>query len=166
VKYVYGFIQAPATNVMQWLGVRDTGQAQAVLQQTGVFLEASNGLLRFRHTWLQVNVPGKSTTWTLDPSWKYRDLHSSIDDPSVLPVFSLADYLHDTATESRRARQLPYEWYEDELTAFINSRSDLKGKTSLADLPYDGPIIAKNFLTDAVVASGFLDAPVQTEYTI
>jgi hypothetical protein len=184
-SYIFRAIQVSTTNILNWLGVKDEKSAEHILYEAGVLAKKSgsnwqftdqfadptlsnfteDGTVYLWHAWLEVEVPGQSGTyWQLDPSWKYRDIHTGVRNAGRRG-FEDASFLNgknpdDTTQNLPKAdRQSPLEWYGGQLRKYIRGQTDLAGKTSLSDLAYDGPIIAKRFtsapaLSEWAYASG------------
>jgi RHS repeat-associated protein/uncharacterized delta-60 repeat protein len=176
VQYMLQVVQAPAAKVAQWLGVKDEFAAEDLLGLAGVLAGGSsgnwtfvdptnrpgpvlNGTIAFWHVWLRVTGSGIGT-WDLDPSWKYRELRTAV--PAI--GTTAASRFDGAEFHSQTSRQNPLEWYETKVTNYIRSQTDLRGKTSLADIPYAGAIIGKNFV--AAAGANFNTAPNPfSEYT-
>ncbi|HVT90374.1 MAG TPA: fibronectin type III domain-containing protein [Tepidisphaeraceae bacterium] len=133
------------------------------------------GYMYLWHTWLRVQVPDDSGTlhaWDLDPSWKYlnirdADLNSGFNSSIHRIGLSNGTAFDESLTRTvaaNRADLSPLEKYKTQITNYL-SGSEFRGHASLADIAYDGPIIAKNFISAANKLMKYSLAPVQTEYS-
>ncbi len=167
VKIASGKVRASVSQISAWLGLKNGVSASAVLEIVrGSFddlaqLVDASTTIEFTHAWVQANLPTATgfALIDLDPSWKFKDRQAGIP---LIPeldsshtnlstgVFDEFSYLTLNPTVDRR---LPLEFFEDQIMAWLGSSTAWQGN-SLAEVPYDGPIKAKQFET---LPSGFND---------
>lgn len=139
-RFVRGRIEADRQAVMNWLGVTDPEAAFKLLVGTPEKVLDDGGAItgfRFDKFWVEAALPkpGGGQQWVgLDPSWKFRDFQPGIRGLLNLVPFDAAaenDYLSQTRKETTA------EWYENRAEEYLAAY--MPG-TTLADVPYDGPI--------------------------
>lgn len=146
-RYVTGQVDVPVQEVMDWLGVTDSGGAGRVLASAGLnsilLVDNQNTVVnvRFDHAWLeaQLVVPGEGTQWiAMDPSWKFKEFQPGFSDIFTLVPFDESGYLSEVRKESA------LEFYEGQVRQYLKvHESDM----SIADIPYDGLIIPQQIDT-------------------
>jgi RHS repeat-associated protein len=142
-EYVSGVISVPVAEVLNWLSVKDVTAAMNVMTAAGLsptVLNAgeSDEQIEFDHTWIQAYLAGPSgLAWEpMDPSFKSENTQAGISGLSASVPFDQTDYLaHETSLT-------PLEYYEDQV---INYLAGNDPGQSIADVPYGGPIVAKQF---------------------
>ena len=133
-QLVHGTLKAPKTQVADWLSVKDASAAEAVLRSAGLYKSSDTGTFTFEHVWVQADVDGTGIYRDMDPSWKFKAFRPGID---------ISDVSFDhSAYGSYIQRQTPYEYYEQQIADHLATAHP---GNSLADVPYDGPIIARSF---------------------
>jgi RHS repeat-associated protein len=134
-------VESPAASVRNWLGVKNNSAAGTVLANAGLnvvnMLDGSGNTTAFRwdHGWVQAYLPNTAGVYAwkdFDPSWKSRDLRAGVPNLITLVPFNESAYLAQTRKE------LTSEFYENQVAQYLASNSL---GASLADVPYDGPII-------------------------
>lgn len=144
-RFITAQVQAEAQLVSDWLGTKGADAAASVLANAGLHpTSILNGgqitSIRFDQTWVESYLPdsGGTRQWTdLDPSWKFRDFKPGLAGLISLVPFDESGYL---SQDPQVVKDLPYEYYEDQVAAYLAANSP---GTSLADVPYDGPIIPR-----------------------
>jgi len=112
-------------------------------------LLSSTKEIELTHAWVRAKVPTvDGLEWVdLDPSWKFQERLEGVDvnlDPSGTGngTFNEFDYLK-LSTDNK---QLPLEYYEDQVQQYLAASPQFQGK-SLADVSREGPILTKLFKT-------------------
>jgi RHS repeat-associated protein/uncharacterized delta-60 repeat protein len=187
LSYVLEVVQAEDTKVMNWLGVRSKAAAENILFRAGVLAKPTDNSwehypdpdienspattdepsISFWHVSLKVDATAIGiNSWILDPSWKYREVRSNVQVMGNAPEtqFDAPSFWNQWPNES--SLQSPLNWYETRLTNYIQSNPSLRGHTSLADIPYAGDIIAKNFITDDVIKHDYTNFSTNNEYSV
>jgi RHS repeat-associated protein/uncharacterized delta-60 repeat protein len=161
--YVHtGRVSAAVAEVERWLGVKDSVAANTALAWAKLnpvlIQDPTVGLsFEFGHAWVSASLGGTGLPVLLDPSWKFKDLQPGISGistsvPWATPITGPTTgdelvkdlYLSPVVgSPSEMRRQTPLEFYEEQVAAELRTLSD--GSVSLADVPYDGPIIARDF---------------------
>ena len=183
-KIATGKVLVEPSAAKEWIGTTTAGAALNIISASlDGGADASNGEYRFKHAWVRALVPTiDGMKWIdVDPSWKFKDRQPSetVDLTNVAPgtngapgytppTFGIAGrdtrgtydefgYLANGGTS-----QLPVEWYEDQVMKYL---VDTGKNKSLADVPYDGPIIQKQFDAIPVGWNGDVtfDNPVNVE---
>ncbi|MEM9657304.1 MAG: choice-of-anchor Q domain-containing protein, partial [Planctomycetota bacterium] len=134
-------------DLFNWLGVRDVEAAVGVLKASfDSSAEQIGNAIEFMHAWVRVRVPvGPEFIYVdLDPSWKLKERQNAdgaiaVNLSNPRGIFDELEYLRLDPDEDHR---LPFEVFEDQAQRQLTQ--DYPGK-SLADVPYDGPIVAKQF---------------------
>ncbi len=149
-KYVLGTLTKPANEVANWLGVKDVTAAQAVLNQAKIVWQPDGGMITFEHAWVKVGAI------ELDPSWKFKALPDvdRTDIDAIPTALKFDDAARDEYLLQIR-RELPYEYFEGKVKDYLRSKPALD-EVGLADVPYDGPIIAKQFDEFPPAAAGYV----------
>jgi RHS repeat-associated protein len=131
-RYAVGRIDVTPEEAMRWLGAKDLTATNNILSQMGWHLDFSP--FQFDHVWVQASLPSASgfQWFDLDPSWKFKDRQPGVSGIMSSVPFDENDYL------LQPRKELTYEYYEDQVAAYLAAN---KPGTSLADVPYDGPII-------------------------
>jgi len=175
-KIAYGVIDAPVDEVVNWLGVATGEAALRVIKNTldgGAILISGGAGIRFKHAWVQVNVPTSTgmTTVNLDPSWKFKDWNGSaaIDLTNKPTTYTAITGRANRGTfdefgfiANTDKKKLPIEWYEDQVMSHLVATGANK---SLADAVLAGPIVHRTFdklplNTDTLLGSGAVISPV------
>src|SRR5262249_25986854 len=142
--------QLAAKNVLQYSGVSGLLPDGHTIR---TYSKTDEPTITFEHAWLAVTITAasESETFELDPSWKYKDLQPGIWGNHGLIVKwddheqeKYLQYLKTPPNSPAPSSSSPYEFYEDEVAAQLRRDPSTTTKT-LADVPYDGPIIAKHF---------------------
>ena len=144
-EIVTGKITVPVTELMDWTGTLTADAAtQAVFEAIDSNLTlttaGTESQASFRHTWVRVELPTQTgLDWLdFDPSWKFKARQPGI--AVVLPgpqgTFDEFGYLADPHD------QLPFEYYEDQVATYLANQGI---SASLAEVPYDGPILQQQF---------------------
>jgi RHS repeat-associated protein len=154
LQYVTTQIVEPILTVENWLGVQSPYAAYNVLTNAGLRPTTLSSVspwttadpssptvqfVQFDHVWLEGTIGGQSVF--LDPSWKIRDFQPGI--PGIAANVSMdtaASNFLTLAASSPSIKELAYEYYEDQVRAYLaNPANNLTNKT-IADVPYTGPI--------------------------
>jgi len=145
--------------------------ANNVLSDDAVILGAFAHSIRFRHAWVRVKAPTASgLQWIdVDPSWKFEDRQAgeivNLALPSgtyVPPTFGIGGRVERKTYDELAylagagGNQLPIEWYEDQLAAYLASIGKNK---ALSEIAYSGPIKQQLF-------TKFADAKGASQYSI
>jgi RHS repeat-associated protein len=137
-----GQVRVPYDAAQQWTGTTSPAAAYAVIKGTldGNATYTST-YIQFKHAWVRAKVPTTSgLAWVdLDPSWKFKDYQPGIDLSGLTSpqgIFNEFDYL------AQEGNQLPVEYFEDKVMEYLVAHDE---NASLADVPYDGPIIQRQF---------------------
>jgi uncharacterized delta-60 repeat protein/RHS repeat-associated protein len=137
-SYVSGQIQVPVEQAEDYVGATAPLSAQYILDNAAAhpigILDGSGRTtdIRFDHAWLQAQIG--STTYYLDPSWKFRDFRPGIPDLFSQRPFDQAAY--QTAT-SEQQKHSAAEFYEDQVRGFLSTHYPDK---TIVDVAHDGPI--------------------------
>ncbi|RLP52930.1 MAG: hypothetical protein D6160_18130 [Ketobacter sp.] len=164
-RYAKGTVRAVADDVANWLGVKNTALAAAIMNDQGiqnVNLTTFNSVpvIEFEHAWVQVQVPFSdyrgafaptvdcTTTpsqcqWVdIDPSWKLRDYHNQDIDVYGVVNFDYTRYYNAINNDDAEYRDKgPLEIYEEQILDWLNVNHP--GKT-LDDVADPGTIIPAN----------------------
>ena len=145
-----GQISVPFAVAQAWTGTRSPSAAFAVVRST---LDGNatvvGGNIQFLHAWVQAKLPTATgfSSVNVDPSWKFKDLQAGIDLSGLTSdqgIFDEFDYLAQYSDPTQDPNQLPVEYLEDRVMEYLVDNG-ING--SLADVPYDGPIIQQQFST-------------------
>jgi RHS repeat-associated protein len=165
-----GVVTMSGVKAAEWVGTKNEVAAFNVIKGT---LDANavpiNGAesIRFKHAWVRAKVPtATGYVWAdLDPSWKFKDRQPGIpvDLTNVTPTgYTPVNGRAGRGTfdefgyfQNAPVNQLPVEWYEDQVMNHLVSRGQ---NETMADVPFDGPIIQKDF-TQSPIGWG-LDATI------
>lgn len=162
-RYAVGVVRLSSTKVKNWLAVKDTDLAYALLRNQGiqsVTMAGDKATISFEHAWVEVLVPygnyrgagpsaincattPASCSWvSLDPSFKQRVYSSSLLDPYASGLrFDYTAYYE--AVKNNTASLLnknPLEIYQNQIQTWLQANAP--GKT-LADIPDFGGIIVE-----------------------
>ncbi|MGD9634334.1 MAG: FG-GAP-like repeat-containing protein, partial [Pirellulales bacterium] len=149
-----GQVRASQNDVKSWIGAKDVNAAYRLLTQAfdpEAQEEAPQQTFMFNHVWVTAIVPtDDGLSWMdVDPSWKFKDTQPGI----VLNPGGVGGLLTDfdsfaqqqlfTRVDGKFVKsQLPIESYEDQVVQYLASQNK---HVSLAEVPYGGPIISKQF---------------------
>ena len=141
--------------VLDWLGVTNAKGAYDVLYNAGLqpglyklvgstyqSLDPSTQwsqteYIAFDHTYLHRAAGGGLPEMYLDPTWKFRDFQPGISGIAANVTFNESAYLSMDPNASLANKEMPYEYYEDAVGAYLATNNS--GST-IADVAYDGPI--------------------------
>ena len=151
-----GQVRASFADVTKWIGAKDWFAAYSII--TSAFDPAATytqvaQTITFSHVWVSALLPTvDGMKWVdLDPSWKFKDIHSGIEltpggGSGLLTSFDAfaKEQLFKQQGGKFAKTQLPIEAYEDDIMQHLVDTATLRGN-SLADVQYDGPIIARQF---------------------
>ena len=161
-RYAVGTISAPATEVANWLGVKNISLAAAIMDNQGIqnvnlTTDGATQVIEFEHTWVQVQVPyddyrgafattiNCTTTpeycqWiNIDPSWKQREFHNQGIDIYGVVNFDYTRYYNAIKNNDPEYRDKnPTEIYEAQILDYL--KTNFPGKT-LNDVADPGTII-------------------------
>jgi RHS repeat-associated protein len=144
-SFRWGARWTPTNEVLAWLGVKDAAAATSVLRQAGLNPAVSGGMIGFRHAWVYVTFPSEAG-FNLDPSWKFKDLPGAIR-PALDGIGNTIltfDEAMQIEYEGLDGNETPFEFYEGKVAEYLRETSATAG-LGLSDVPFDGPIIAKQF---------------------
>lgn len=162
-RYAKAIIRASASDVANWLGVKDISLAAAVLDDQGIqnvnllTNDVGSPVIEFEHVWVQVQVPYSdyrgafnstvdcmnspdSCSWIdVDPSWKSREYHKQNIDVYGVVDFDYDRYYNAIKNDDADYRDKgPLEIYEMEILDWLAVNHP--GKT-LEDVADPGTII-------------------------
>ncbi len=147
-RYVYGVVEAPATEVENWLAVKDDTAAETVLNDAGLnatIVLADGSIpeqIQFDHAWIEAYLPGPNGLYwyAMDPSFKLNTIQPGIAGLATNEAseFNQLTYLSAETSES------PIESYEDQIVQYLQEHDATQ---SIAEVPYSGTNIAKQFAT-------------------
>lgn len=164
-RYAVGTISAPATEVANWLGVKNASLAAAIMDNQGIqnvnlTIDGTTQVLEFEHTWVQVQVPyddyrgafattinctstPENCQWiNIDPSWKQREFHNQGIDIYGVVNFDYTRYYNAIKNDDVQYRDKnPTEIYEEQIIEWL--KTNQPGKT-LEDVADPGVIIPVN----------------------
>ncbi|HEB55354.1 MAG TPA: hypothetical protein ENI98_03415, partial [Gammaproteobacteria bacterium] len=162
-RYAVGTISAPATEVANWLAVKNISLAAAIMDNQGIqnvnlTTDGATQVIEFEHTWVQVQVPyddyrgAFATTinctitpeycqWiNIDPSWKQREFHNQGIDIYGVVNFDYTRYYNAIKNDDPEYRDKnPTEIYEAQILDYL--KINFPGKT-LNDVADPGTIIS------------------------
>ena len=145
--------------------------ANNVLSNDVIIIGAFAHSIRFRHAWVRVKAPTASGLQSIDidPSWKFEDRQAgeivNLSLPSgayVPPMFDIGGRVERKTYDELAylagagGNQLPIEWYEDQLAAYLASTGKNK---AVSEIAYSGPIKQQLF-------TKFADAKGASQYSI
>ena len=168
VRYQFGTVTASYEDVFDFLGVTNHVAAYTVLADAGLHPtdNVSASTIAFDHVWVTADIgkpAGGTAHLKLDPSWKFKDLPENrnplLNNIATNVPFNASDV---NAYLSQSQAELPFELYEDSVSDYL---AEHVPGVSLADVPYDGPIIAKHFLALPTQFTGSLQYPTQAAST-
>ncbi|MEO0476148.1 MAG: DUF6531 domain-containing protein, partial [Planctomycetota bacterium] len=160
---VTGKISLPQSDLAEWVGTKTTDAAKAILHASQIGIDYPVGNVRFDHAWVRVQVPTQSGFgWIhLDPSWKTKarqpGIAADLNPGEAFGTFDELKYIEESDG------RLPIEFYEDQVADFLAANGL---NASLADVPYDGPIIPKATLDAALETDGHLATAAAGTHTV
>ncbi|HEB55763.1 MAG TPA: transglutaminase domain-containing protein, partial [Gammaproteobacteria bacterium] len=161
-RYAVGVVSAPATEVANWLGVKNVSLATAIMDDQGIqkvklTTDGTTRVIEFEHAWVQVQVPyddyrgafattiNCTTTpeycqWiNIDPSWKQRKFNNTSIDIYGVVNFDYTRYYNAIKNNDPEYRDKnPTEIYEAQILDYL--KANFPGKT-LNDVADPGVII-------------------------
>ncbi len=143
-RYATATISAPADEVANWLGVKNSSLAAAIMDDQGiqnVNLATNAGLpvIEFDHAWVQVQIlysdyrgafvptinctttPGQCQWVDVDPSWKLRQFHNQGIDVYGVVNFDYTRYYNAIKNDDAEYRDKgPLEIYEEQILDWLH----------------------------------------------
>jgi len=179
-RYAVGTVQVDASQVVNWLGVKNLDLAVSIMKDQGiqnVTLAADRSYVQFEHVWVEALLPygnyrgsgadAASATCTassnchwvaLDPSFKQKQYNDQGIDPYSALQFDYTSYYNAIKnSDSTRTNKNPLEIYEEQLLTYL--QANYPGKT-LEDVAYTGDIITQeNLILPASLAYTVVGTP-------
>jgi len=143
-RFVTGQVEADVQPVMDWVGATEPDGASLILSNADAnairIIDSGSGetiAIRFDHVWVEGLLPNDQGLYewlAMDASWKLRDYRPGVPGLLGLVPFDEADYLSQVRPEPAG------EYYARQVADYL--LANVPG-ASLADVPYDGPIIPR-----------------------